>query len=167
MAYSDVTQVEVLASLILRLQTALSLTDRQCYEVARPDDVPVIPVGGSYFLTVAVGGGTFEPEEQAAGNITEDAEVYVTAYTRIKQDSTGHDRYLLVDDARGLLAIKKLILSAVCGQDLLDEDGNTFLRQWLHVRSCTAPNLVDLPQSDKAFGSIQLTLGVIFDWTVA
>lgn len=166
MARTDITQVDVLASLVLRLQEILELSDRQCYEVARPEDVPSVPVGGDFFLTVAPGGGTFEPQEQAAGNISENTDVYVTAYSRIKTDSTGHDKYMLTDDARGLLAIKKMVLGTLCGFDLLDADGDTFLRQTVYAKSSSAPSLVDLPQSDKAFGSIQITFGVDFDWSV-
>jgi hypothetical protein len=162
----DVVQCDVLDAVVWRLRTALSLTDRTAYVVARAQDVPLLPVGGDYFLTVAPGDGTFAPEEQAPGNITEDSEVTVSVYTRIKVDSTGHDDALLLDDARGLLAIKKLILGALCGQDLVDEDGNTFLRQWIFAKHCEAPDIVTAGRDGVACGIIRLVFGVNFDWSL-
>lgn len=166
MARIDVEQSDVLAAVIARLRDTLSLSDRHCYEVARAADAPSIPPGGDYWLTVAPGPGDFAEEEQAPGNVTESTDVIVTAYSRIKTDSTGHDHYMLVDDSRGLLKIKKLILGALCGQDLTNDSGNTFLRQTCFARRSTAPDLVRLQGSDNAFGSIQITFGVPFDWSL-
>jgi hypothetical protein len=142
----------------------LTLTERQCYAVARPQDVPAIPPGGDYWLTVSLGSGDFADEEQVAGNVTEDTEIIVSGYTRIKTDSTSHDGFLLMDDARGLLAIKKKILGALVGQDLADEDGDEFLRQWLHARRCEAPDLVVAGRDGVNCGVIRITFGVSFDW---
>ena len=164
MARIDAGQIDVLNAVVSRLQEVLDLTDRQCYPVAREQDVPSIPVGGDYWLTVAPGDGTFEPEEQVEGNITENAEITVTAYTRIKTDSTGHDRYLLMDNARGLLSIKKNILAALCGHDLATTGGDVFLRQWLHAKRASAPDLASAGRDGNVFGVIRVTFGVIFDW---
>ena len=166
MARVDIEQIEVVGAIVLRLQTALTLSDRQVYPVARARDVPLIPVGGDYFLTVATGDGTFVPEEQVAGNITEDSDVTVSVYTRIRSDSTGHDAYLLLDDARGLFAVKKLILGALCGQDLIDESGSTFLRQLIFAKHCEAPDIVTAGRDGVACGVIRLTFGVNYDWSI-
>jgi len=167
MARTDISQADALDAVVLRLQTALTLNERQCYPVARAQDVPSIPVGGNFWLTVAIGGGTFIPEEQSAGNVTEDADCIVTAYTRIRTDSTSHDRDLLLDDARGLLAIKKLILAAMCGHDLLDPEGDSFLRQLVFARNCSNPDKVNIPDATGAFGQIQITFGIMFDWSLS
>ena len=164
MPRADIEQADVLASVVTQLQSALSLTDRQCYPVARAQEVPSIPPGGDYWLTVAGGSGQFIDEEQAAGNVTEDTEIIVSGYTRIKTDSTGHDACLLMDDARGLLAIKKKILGALVGQDLTDEGGDTFLRQWLHARRSDAPELVIAGPDGVNCGVVRVTFGTIFDW---
>ena len=167
MARTDISQADALDAVVLRLQTELTLSERQCYPVARAQDVPSIPVGGNFWLTVAIGGGTFIPEEQSAGNVTEDADCIVTAYTRIRTDSTSHDRDLLLDDARGLLAIKKLILAAMCGHDLLDPEGDSFLRQLVFARNCSNPDKVNIPDATGAFGQIQITFGIMFDWSLS
>ena len=167
MARTDISQADALDAVVLRLQTELTLNERQCYPVARAQDVPSIPVGGNFWLTVAIGGGTFIPEEQSAGNVTEDADCIVTAYTRIRTDSTSHDRDLLLDDARGLLAIKKLILAAMCGHDLLDPEGDSFLRQLVFARNCSNPDKVNIPDATGAFGQIQITFGIMFDWSLS
>jgi hypothetical protein len=166
MARVDVEQVAVLTAVVTRLQTVLSLNDRNCYPVARSQDVPTIPPGGDYWLTVAPGGGTFVDEEQAAGNVTEDSEIVVSGFTRIKTDSTSHDAYLLMDDARGLLAVKKLILGALVGQDLVDEDGNTFLRWLLHARRCDGPDLIVAGRDGVNCGVVRVSFGVQFDWSL-
>jgi hypothetical protein len=172
----DIDQATVLQAVIDRLQAALKLSDRQCYPTARPQDVPAVPIGGDYFVTVSPGGGTFDLEEQVpgvaateltaaiAGNVTESSDVTVTAYSRIKTDSTGHDRDMLMDATRGLLPIKKAILSAMCGQDLEDADGNTFLRQLIYAQGCSAPDIVQLPGSEATYGRLSIMFGVSWDW---
>lgn len=160
----DVEEVAVLQSILARLQMSLGLNDRQCYLVARPQDVPSLPIGGDYFATVATGDGTFPDGEQCPPNCMEETEVTVSIYTRIKTDSTGHDGYLLIDDARGLISIKKKVLKALVGQDLADADGAKFLRQFMHARRATAPELVAVGKSDIPCGRLQITFGVSFDW---
>jgi hypothetical protein len=166
MARVDISQADVLQAILLRLQTALALSDRQCYPVARPQDAPSIPMGGDYWLTVSPGAGNFGPEEQADGNVTEDSDVTVTAYTRIKTDSVGHDTDLLLDAARGLLPIKKAILKALVGHDAVDADGNTFLRQLLYAQTATAADIVKLPNTEAAFGRLSITFGLSWDWSL-
>lgn len=165
MARIDIEQAEVLDAIVSRLQTVLELSERQCFPMARATDVPSVPPGGDYFVTVAPGAGVFEPEEQAAGNITEIGEVIVSAYTRIKTDSTGHDRHLLMNDARGLLAVKKLLLEALCGHDPATEGDDTFLRQWLFAKRADAPDLVSAGADGIHCGVIRVTFGVSWDWS--
>ena len=176
MARIDIDEVGVLDAVLLRLRSQLALTDRTCRLIARPEDVPTIPAGGDYFVTVAPGPGTYVEEEQVpdvaatqndparVSNITETSTITVSAYTRIKTDSTDHDDNLLRDATRGLLPIKKAILASLCGQDIATEDGDTFLREWMHAQSCSAPDLVSIPQSNATYGRIAITFGIMWDW---
>ena len=178
MTRSDVSQIDVLEAIVTRLQEVLVLNDRQCYPVARAQDVPGMPPGGDYWLTVAPGGGSFEPGEQVPavpvsasgpglpGNVTEDTTATVSIYTRVKLDSTGHDRFLLLDEARGLLSIKRLVLGALVGHDLLNPDGNPFLRNLLYAESCTAPDLVTIGEGSLPCGRLAITFGITFDWAI-
>ena len=75
-----------------------------------------------------------------------------------------YDRNMLMDATRGLLPIKKAILSAMCGQDLEDADGNTFLRQLIYAQGCSAPDIVQLPGSEATYGRLSIMFGVSWDW---
>jgi len=163
MSRIDVTQDAVLQSILTGLQTALSLSDRQCFEVARPSDAPALPPGGDFFCTVAFGDGRFPPDEQVPGNITEETDITVSVYNRIREDSTGHDTYLLRDAARGLLPIKKRVLAALVGDDLVDDSGNTFLRQWCHVVSSHI-DILQVGKESLNYGLLQLVFGISWDW---
>lgn len=160
----DTTQIDVLNAILLRLRNQLTLDDRTCFAVARPQDAPNIFPGGNYFLTVAFGDGTFNEEEQVTVNCMEATDFTITAYTRIKTDSTGHDMFLLTDSARGLLSIKKLILKALVGQDLQDDDGFVFLRELIKAIHASSPDIVNLPSSGTQAGTIQLIFRCSFDW---
>lgn len=173
MSRIDVTAIDAVEAIVKLLKDTLALNDSNCYPVARPQDVPKLPAGGDYWLTVAPGGGTFEPEEQVPatetlpGNVTEESEVTVTAYSRLKTDRTNSDHDLLLEDARGLLSIKRKVLGALVGQDVTDADGNTFLRQLLFAKTATAPDLANLAGVEAAFGRIAITFGLVYDWDLS
>lgn len=164
MSRVDVQQSIVLERIIARLRSALKLNDRQVYETLSEDFLPRIPVGGEYFVAVSLADGVFPEEEQVPGNITEDSGVSVTAYTRIKLDSTDHAEEILRNARRGLLPIKRKILAALVGQDLMTEEGDTFLRQVLFARSCTRPQVKEMPDNRATIGVITIDFGVSFDW---
>lgn len=171
MARIDVTESTVLARIVARLQGQLSLNARQCFETVQADSPPEIPVGGGYFVAVAPGPGSFVPEEQVAGNITEDWSVTVTAFTRVQLDSAGHDTAVLRDTSRGLLELKRRLLKALCGHDLTTESGDTLLRQYLYAQHCSAPQIGAPLRAGRADGSvwvgwISITFGVSFDWDI-
>ena len=100
--------------------------------------------GGDFFVTVSPGGGQFEQGEQSPPNVTEYTDVVVTAYTRIRTDSTGHDQQLLQDLKRGLLTLKRMLLKALVGQ-WLNPAYN--LRQSVYARGSEAPKVLqDCPR---------------------
>ena len=160
----DVEQSVVYSAVVARLRTALGLTDRQCYEVTDPNAAPILPTGGDCILTVSPGSGGFVDEEQVIGNTTEFTEVIVSGYTRIRTDSTNSDKFLLLDEQRGLFAIKKKILKALVGQDLEDTEGNKFLRQVCFATRADVPQMVERNDTGNIYGCIRVTFGVMFDW---
>jgi len=171
MARVDVTQSVVLQRVVARLRDQLSLDPRQCFESLQAESPPEIPPGGNYFLSVSPGSGQFWPEEQVAGNITEQWGVVVTGYARIQLDSVNHDDRILHDDVRGLLEIKHKILKSLCGHDLLTADGDTFLRQVLYATSAGQPQIGSpisngQPRRDMYIGWISVAFGVDFDWDI-
>ncbi len=159
----DIDPVVVQTALVERLQTVLQLNDRNCYPVARAQDLPLLPVGGDYFLTVAFSDSQFPAGEQVPGNITEETEAVISIYTRIRTDSTSHDRNLLIDDKRGLYSIRNKVMAAVVGQDLLDEFGNSFLRQFLAVKNSTGGDILDSGQKGVLLGVMRVTVAVSYD----
>lgn len=170
----DTNAVDALTAILTRLKSAMvsdpdnpnsaTLGDRQCYAVARPEDVTSVPPGGNYFLTVALGGGTFNDAEQIPQNCTEDGEFTVSIYTKIKTDSAGHDGYLLTEASRGLLPIKRLVLKALVGKDLQNANDYLFLREWIKALRSTPPDIVKAPNDDLPLGRLQITFALRFDW---
>jgi len=164
MVRADKTLLDVLASVVTQLKSALSLGDNQCYETVEPLAPPVIPTGGDYFVTVALGSSSFSEGEQVSGNITEDATLTVTAYSRIRLDQSKSDKYLFRDTTRGLLTLKKNILKALVGQDLQDASvpAEEFLRELLRATTATAPNY----DYDKQIGWISIDFALSWDWDI-
>lgn len=160
----DIDQATVLKLIGKALRAALNLNDRQVYETLSPDYLPRIPKGGDYFVAISPLDGAFHEGEQVPGNLTEEWGVAVTAYTRIKLDSTDHDEHLLRDASRGLLVLKGKILAALVGQDPATEEGDTFLRQLLFARSCRQPAVGELPETKTSIGLVTIEFGVNFDW---
>ena len=156
----DVTQGDLSTAIVARLQTALGLNDRNCFETIAPDQPNMVP-GGDFFVTVSPGGGQFEQGEQSAPNVTEYTDVVVTAYTRIRTDSTGHDQQLLQDLKRGLLTLKRMLLKALVGQ-WLNPAYN--LRQSVYARGSEAPKVLQDAHAGTLLGAISVTFGVDFDW---
>ena len=155
------TQQEVLDAVMTQLRPSLSLNSNQVFEVIDPLAPPSIPPGGDFFVTVAVAHGTFAEHEQVPGNVTEDGMITVTGYTRIKLDSSS-DTKLLHDDTRGLLVIKRKILKALVGVDLVTEEGGRFLRELVLAKVSSQPNY----DPDKGIGWLSMDFGVSWDWDI-
>lgn len=164
MARVDITQDVVVERIAARLRSVLGLGERSVIEVAEAEDVPPLPPGGDWFVTLAGGDGQFETEEQAAGNVTEWQDVTVTIYSRVKLDSTNHDKALTRDERRGLYVLKTKVLASLVGWDATDTDGTTFLRQLIHARSATRPQVLQNPSSGVFLGRLAITFGCPFDW---
>jgi hypothetical protein len=165
MSRVDATQSEILTAVKTRLQSFLGLGARHCFLVARARDITTIPPGGDYWITIAPSPGSFHEAEQDYAQCTEDAEVTVAAYTRIKLDSTGHDYQLLLHASRGLIPIKRKLLQALVGHDLqINEAGDTCLRWVCHARRSGGPDIVRAGDDGVYCGRIQVDFGVPFDW---
>jgi len=166
MSRVDVEQVDVFEALVLYLRRALGLNDRQCYETLDPYS-PTIPKGGDYWVTVAPGEGQYDVEHQIGGGedqLTEESVVTVTAYTRIKLDSTDHDENLLRDARRGVFVLKHKILKALVGADI-PKGSDTFLRQLLYARHAHAPQILEGSKDNRLrLACISIDFGVDFDW---
>lgn len=162
MSRIDIDQCTVLKTVTDHLRNELRLNERTCFESLINPRNASPPAGGSIFVTVSPGPGDFPPGEQAPGNITEEWSVIVTIWSRIDLDSTGHDEALLRDSVRGLYSLKLQVLKALVGEDLETEDGDTFLRQLLHVTGCSAPASGNYGGTNMAY--LQLQFGISFDW---
>lgn len=169
MSRVDVEQADVFEAVTLHLRRALGLNDRQCYETLDPYS-PKIPKGGDYFVTVAPGEGQYDVEHQIGGGedqLTENSVVTVTAYTRIKLDSTDHDEKLLRDARRGVFVLKRKILKALVGSDPTI-GGNEFLRQLIYARHAHAPQILEASTDNRLrLACISIDFGVDFDWDLS
>lgn len=162
MARVDVTQDVVVERIVARLRSELHLNERQCYEVLDPMAPPAVPVGGEYFMSVALGDGTFATAEQVSGNVTEETIFTVTIYCRIALDSPDRDQHALREPRRGLLMRKKSVLAALVGHDLTTEDDDTFLRTLLEARRAPRPEIVE--RDSVYLVVLRLDFACDFDW---
>lgn len=165
MPRADIEQGDVLERFVARISERLSLEKGRCFIVAMPE-LRASPPGGEYFVTVAPGTGSFDVELQIGGGefqCTEEWQVLVTVYSRIKLDQSGHDDRLLVDAGRGLYKLKRLVLKALVGNDLETDGGDTFLRQLLYVISCGQPEY----DKEKQIGWLSMVFGVSWDWDLS
>jgi len=158
----DITQSDVVKSLVTRLRDQLSLNERQCYRTIHPLTKARTPPG-DWWVTVSAGEGYFDAplfEGGGRNQLSEDLQVTVTGYSRVRLDSTGHDEQLLDELERGLFHIKRRLLDAVAGIDLLDADGNPFLREFLVPRSATRPEYDEAEYT----GWISIVFSMQYDW---
>lgn len=116
MSRVDTTQIDALQWILQRLRTALGLNASTCF-VAADDLAPAEIPPASVFITVTPQEGRFELEEQTIGNVLEDWTFRVRVYLRLSRDRPGADQVRLLDPQDGLLAWKRKILKALCGQD--------------------------------------------------
>jgi len=156
----DVTQDAVLTAVVTRLRDFLGLSPRQCFEVLVPENPAPLPPSGDYFVGVAPGSSQFPEGEQIPANCTEEWEIVVTVYVRMRLDDANRDTHLLHDPRRGFFALKRKILQALVGKDLTDAEGNTFLRQWTYARAAARPAF----DREKSIGWWSLYFGISWDW---
>ena len=161
----DTTQDVVTDRLIVRLRDQLSLKETHCYETDEPEKV-TIPPGGDYWVTVFVGPGSFDVPMQIGGGANQCVEmmpVTISAYSRIRLDPTERANRQLHEAARGLYPLKKKLLKALVGHDLLDEDGNTFLRQLIYALRSSLPEV----DNQAGWGRISVEFGLEWDWDLS
>ena len=163
MARVDLTQDLVLERIVAHLRGELKLNDRTCYETFDPLS-PRIPKGGDFFVTAAPGDGVFVEGEQAVDNVTEQWDVIVTAYSRIRLDSADHDQRLLHNPRRGLFELKRKILKALVGQDPTYKT-DEFLRNLLYAKRSPRPQAVEIAGAkNSGLALISVVFGVDWDW---
>ena len=155
----DISQADVLTAISARLVSQLSLDAALVFEVVNPMAPPPVIPGSDTFLTVAVGAGDFLIEEQATVQCAENADFTVTGYCKISLDDPGRESIFLKDSTRGILPLKRRILKALIGHDLVS-GSNNFLRDLLYAKRAGAPDY----DPEKLVGWCSITFGVHFDW---
>ena len=163
MARVDITEAEVMEIVIDHLRTTLELNERQCYETVSPLTPPKNPLS-EWWLTVSPGEGNFDEAMQSGGGrhqVTEEWQLLVTGYARVRLDSTDHDMQLLREVNRGLLHIKRRILWAMAQVDLhkIDSD-DTFQLKYLVVRHAGKPEY----DEDRQTGWQTVFFEMSHDW---
>lgn len=164
----DIEQGEAVALLVTYLQQRLNLNDSRCYETVKPDQLPVVPSGSDYVLTVSTGPGQFTIPEQFPEQCCEESDITVMAFTRINLDPSNPDTVLLHEAKRGLFQLKKLMLKTLVGVDPQRENGEYFVRDLLHAKHALAPDIGE--RGGKAVitvGSIGVVFGLNFDWDLS
>lgn len=158
---TDIMQGEVHQIILRTLRQSLDLTEARCYEVTRPDQLPKVPSGSEYVLTVTFGDGSFEIPEQFDGQCCEEIDVTIMAFTRVNLDASNTEKMLLHDDKRGLLRLKHLILKTVVGKDPARENGEGWLRDLLYAKRSIAPDVLEA--KTITVGGVGVVFGCKFD----
>ncbi len=162
----DTTQALVLQRLVALLRTELSLHSRYCYLTDNPLDLPDLPVGGNYAVSVAAGDGQFDVDGQVGGGedqLYEQGSAVITWYVRMDLDTPDHAEQLLVSANRGLVTIKRAILKAVCGKMLADLAGSDLLRQHLYAIHAYRANY----RRDAGIAWMAIEVGLDFCWDLS
>lgn len=161
----DITEDEAITRMVAHLRATLDLNPSRCYETVSPDQLPKVPSGSDYVLTVSPGGGSFgDIQEQFGGQCCEEVDAIVTAFVRVNLDPTNSDEMLLHEVKRGLLLIKRLILKTLVGVDLQRANAEYFLRDLIYAKSSSPPMIGEHGQNRTiTVGSIAVTFGLKFD----
>jgi hypothetical protein len=155
---ADAIQFTIFGNLIAGLQSVLNLTPARCFEVARPQDLPTIPPGNDWFLTICWGDSNWPPGEQIPGNVTEEPDISVTIYTRLKTDQSGHDMYLLRDEKAGLFAIRNMVINALLNKRLCAS-----ARETIKVRNSTSGEVIKNTRDGTFMGMMRVTFAAPYD----
>lgn len=169
----DVDQSQVLVAFHEFLRRALALDERQALITLDPPGHMAFIPASDWWLTITPGESVFVDGEQAFPNVTEEFNVVVCIYTRIRLDHVGEDRVLVLDASRGLYGLKKRVMSAMIGQDLTltwrdEAGGDTFLRATVRLVHASAPTVSVLPTDARlTIGFMTMTFVLPFDWAQA
>lgn len=159
----DTTPAAILAWVVARLKTSLSLSDSQCFVTADSMQPPRIPPTDA-FLTVSPGGGAFALDEAAAGHLVERWTFRVRVFLRVVVDRADRDAARLLDANRGLLEWKRRVLAALTGAD--NPEWN--LRGWIApVTAGEAQWLQSAKGGDIDFLTLAVDFQADFDWDIA
>lgn len=172
MARIATNQIAVLEAVIARLIAAVDgFSARNCILTAQPPQEPPENIHGDYFATVSPTNGRFdEGVHEGAGieGTLEYAGVVIVIFSRIKLDRVGHDTALLTDASRGLLELKRLILRALSGHDLMDESGDSLLANFMAPLRSDSPNSTwEKGGRGPALGDLALTFSTDLLWDLS
>jgi hypothetical protein len=162
---TDDVQLTIFGSLLAYLRSALELDASRCFEVAKASDLPTIPPGHDWFLTVCWGDSTYVMGEQFVGNITEEPEIILTLYTRLKSDQAGHDQYLLRDSAAGLFALRNQVITAMVstGLGMTGQSIGGMPRETIKIRHSTSGEVIKNNRDGTFLGTMRVTFAAPYD----
>lgn len=161
----DCDQSDILESVERFYARVLKLSKDSLFPSQQPMAPPAALPGGDYWLTVTVGDGTFPLEEQFPEQLVEDTDFIVTAFTRVQLDETGRDHKLLKHEQRGLLRIKRKILSII-GQQLALDDGTPIGADRVYAVRASKPEALVNPAKGINLGTVSVTFRLAFDWSI-
>lgn len=157
----DCDQTDILEAVERFFTRVLKLPKESLFPSQQPMAPPAALPGGAYWLTVTIGDGAFPLEEQFPEQLREDSTFIVTGFTRVQLDEKGRDHKLLKSDERGLLVIKRKILSIV-GQQLQLANGTPIGADRVYAIRASKPEAVS--NQTVNLGTVSVTFGVAFDW---
>ena len=165
MARIATDQETVLDAVVARLIRQMNDVFRaaNCYQTVEPH--PQFDVAHGLFCQVSPAEGRFDDPALAGGGAHtcfENAITDVTVFSRVRLDQPNRSEKVLKDASRGLLVLKRRILTALTGHDLQDADGNEILINLIAPVTATRPTFD--PREHVA--SVSLAFSTDFEWNL-
>jgi len=168
----ETDQVTVLEAVLLRLKDRMPdvFTDKTLFLTAAPPDEPPENVRDNLFATVSPINGSFDQGVHVGAGIhgtIEETGVIVVVFNAIKLDRVQHDAEMLTNSARGLLSLKRRILAALSGHDLLDDDDEPLLANLMAPLQSQAPrSMWQDGKRPRSVGDLALAFSTDFLWSL-
>jgi hypothetical protein len=166
MARIPTTQSTVLERVVARIIEAVPpLNATTCFLSLDPE--PDQRLSQNLFCTVSPMGGEFDQGALAGGGFHtpfENSGVIVSVWSAMALDRPEHAAKVLNDATRGLLRIKRKLLRALTGHDLLDADGNGILIDLMAPLQAQHPRA---GSSHEKLTGFSLTFSTNFEWDLS
>lgn len=163
-------QVTVLNAVVALLQASVVMLsgNNTCFLSMHTDPIEsqrqnlyasVAPMSGQYDEGIFAGAARISGQ---SSGVLEQTGVIVTVFSQMRLDRPDADSKMLTDETRGLLALKRQILSALSGRQLQDADGNNILTTVMRPINASHPG-----RAAEETGAFSVAFSTDFVWDLS